>query len=165
MAFPLCHCGADVSVGFAQSDHVANEIAQMRLRLGCGERFVADEYCFDDLLSQMPAAVQHGAKTFADPAGEASISGTERLTRYRFGQATADFLLCSRCGVYVAAVIEHEGRHFATINAAGLQIPLLATRSATPVSYEGEDAEARRQRRLDRWMPVVLNEDRGAARA
>ena len=106
---------------------------------------------------------RHGAKTFADPAGEASISGTERLTRYRFGQATADFLLCSRCGVYVAAVIEHEGRHFATINAAGLQIPLLATRSATPVSYEGEDAEARRQRRLDRWMPVVLNEDRGVA--
>ncbi len=100
---------------------------------------------------------RHGAKTFADPAGEASISGSVGLTHYRFGQATADFLLCSRCGVYVGAVIEHEGRHFATINATGLQIAPLGTRSATPVSYEGEDVEARRQRRLDRWMPVVLS--------
>src|SRR5262245_51657534 len=36
----------------------------MRLRLGCGERFVADEYCLYYLLSQMPATVEYGAKTF-----------------------------------------------------------------------------------------------------
>src|SRR5882724_12727576 len=52
-------------VGFAQSDYVANKIAQMRLRFGGGERFVTHEYRFDDLLSQMPAAFQYGAKTFA----------------------------------------------------------------------------------------------------
>ena len=48
-----------------QNNDAGNEIMQIRFCVCCGERFVADEYRFDDLLSQMPAAVQDGAKAFA----------------------------------------------------------------------------------------------------
>ena len=44
---------------------LTNQIAQMRFRVRCGERLAADEYRFDDLLSQMTASFQHCAKTFA----------------------------------------------------------------------------------------------------
>ena len=36
----------------------------MRFRVRCGERLAADEYCFDDLLSQMTAPFQNRANTF-----------------------------------------------------------------------------------------------------
>ena len=49
-ALSLCDCGCAL-VGLAQSDHIVNEIAQLRFCLGCGERFVADEYRFHYLLS------------------------------------------------------------------------------------------------------------------
>ncbi len=58
---------------FAQYDHITNQIAEMRFRIRCGERFAADEYCFDDLLSQVTAPFQHRAQTFgARPFGAAS---------------------------------------------------------------------------------------------
>src|SRR5947208_15138008 len=73
----------------------------MRLRLGRGERFVADEYCFDDLLSQMPAAVQYGAKTFAarpfrtvsEHSGRIRIGQRGRARSAIFRQA----IKCVRC--------------------------------------------------------------------
>jgi hypothetical protein len=58
---------------FAQDDHITNQIAQMRFRIRYRERFAADEYCFDHLLSQMTAPFQNFANTFgARPFGAAS---------------------------------------------------------------------------------------------
>jgi hypothetical protein len=37
------------------------------------------------------------------------------LTRYRWGLATADFLVCGRCGVYVAAVLSEGASAWAVI--------------------------------------------------
>ena len=100
----------------------------------------------------------HAAKTFTDPAASARLESDRPLIRYRFGKRTADFLLCPGCGVYVAALIEHQGRYLTTINAVGLQIEPLASRDATPAVYDDESAEARRQRREQRWMPTVVLE-------
>lgn len=38
------------------------------------------------------------------------------LQRYRFGQRTADFLICTRCGVHVGVVMEVDGAWFGIIN-------------------------------------------------
>jgi hypothetical protein len=100
----------------------------------------------------------HAAKTFSDPAASARVESDRPLIRYRFGKRTADFLLCPGCGVYVAALIEHEGRCLTTVNAVGLQIEPLASRDAAPVVYDDEGAEARRRRREQRWMPTVVVE-------
>ena len=99
---------------------------------------------------------RHGARTTTDPRGSVSIvvHDPAALVRYRFGLATADMLLCGRCGVYVAGVLEADGRAFATINANTFVPPLVG--AATAVSYAGEDASARVARRRASWTPCTL---------
>ena len=47
----------------------------------------------------------HGAVNISDPHGSLEIeAGANDVQRYAFALRTADFLLCKRCGVYVAAV-------------------------------------------------------------
>ena len=38
------------------------------------------------------------------------------LRRYRQGSNTADFLICSQCGVLVAVTFEHDSRLFGAVN-------------------------------------------------
>jgi hypothetical protein len=49
---------------------------------------------------------RHGSRALSDPAGRVEIEAEAgALNRYRFGLGTADYFLCARCGVYVAAVM------------------------------------------------------------
>jgi hypothetical protein len=50
--------------GLTQYDDLANQIAEMRFRVSCGERVASDKYCLDDLLPQMAASFQHRAEAF-----------------------------------------------------------------------------------------------------
>jgi hypothetical protein len=67
---------------------------------------------------------------------------------------TADFLLCATCGVYVAAVIEADGRRYATVNVNVLAAGDTLSQAAEAVTYEGETAAERASRRRARWTPV-----------
>jgi hypothetical protein len=97
----------------------------------------------------------HGARTTAGAHASVSFhfSDPAKLTRYRFGTGTSDFLICSGCGVYLGAVITARGRQFATLNINAIREPLDVP-EAQPVSYDGESAEQRRGRREERWTPV-----------
>ena len=102
----------------------------------------------------------HGAQTTSDPEGRVAIRVQEpaQLSRYRFGLATADFLVCRRCGVYVAAVIAGESpdERRATVNVTTLAEASRFTRAPSAVvSYAGESAAARRERRKSNWTPVA----------
>ena len=98
---------------------------------------------------------RHGACTMTDRDGRALIAMREAgdLCRYQFGERTADFLLCARCGVYIAAVV--DGR-LGTVNAAGLDIPAFREHRAVAVDYSGESGEERLRRRRARWMPMTI---------
>lgn len=99
---------------------------------------------------------RHGARTTSDPQGSVRIvaHAAGLLVRHRFGLATADMLVCGRCGVYVAALLEVGQRAWATINVNTFEPPLGG--AATPVSYDGEDAAARVARRRAGWTPCTL---------
>ena len=101
---------------------------------------------------------RHGARTFADPSGHALIESASAadIRHYRFGQRTADFLICAECGVYVAAVIETPDGLRATINAAGLALPGFDGRQAVPADFGAETRAERLERRRARWMPAEL---------
>lgn len=103
---------------------------------------------------------KHGARTVSDSGGHVTITTADeqQLEKYRFGQKTADFYLCRRCGVFVAAVITENGRATATINVEALDDRLRFTKEALPVSYEGESAETRTARRIERWTPATIND-------
>lgn len=98
----------------------------------------------------------HGARTATDPSGLAVLGARDPalVGRYRFGLATADFLVCRRCGVYVAAVIDAGGDLRATVNVNTLAEAARFTREAASVDYGGESAEARRGRRAAAWTPA-----------
>jgi hypothetical protein len=130
-----CHCG-NVAVDFEPS--VDPRTLPLR---ACGCTFCR----------------RHGARTTADPGGRIRIEIADEggLSRYRWGLATADFLVCKRCGVYVAAVLTEGSRSWATVNTLVFDDQAPFEREAVSVSYEGESAEARVARRKKAWTPIV----------
>ena len=99
---------------------------------------------------------RHGARTASDPAGSVrfEINDPAALRRYRFGLCSADFLLCAECGTYLAALIEVDGKAYATLNANCFEQSELLTQDAPVVVYESETLEQRMARRVAKWTPV-----------
>lgn len=123
-----CHCGA-IRVAFETSRPLAPRACQ------CG-------FCR-----------RHGARTVADPQGSAQLAFGPETLRYRFASNVADFLICSRCGVYVGALAEIDGQAYATLNLNAFDDPRLDL-AAAPVSYDGEGIDERADRRRAKWTPV-----------
>jgi hypothetical protein len=98
----------------------------------------------------------HGARSTSDPAGRIAfeLRDPARLTRYRFGLRTADFLVCATCGVYVGATMREGDAVFAIVNANTLDDVARLTQDAQPMDYDGEDAARRGARRRSRWSPA-----------
>lgn len=99
-----------------------------------------------------------GVKSASDPNGKLAIESREPLIRYRFGQRTADFLICRVCGTYVAAYMGSEHGPIGVLNVVGTQIAELAHEPATLASLDGESVEQRLARRASRWTPITLAE-------
>jgi hypothetical protein len=100
----------------------------------------------------------HATRTVADVDGLAELSAKDwsLVEPYRFGSRTADYLVCRRCGVYVAAICETAAGTRAAVN-----VNCLTDRSAftaVPVvsEYDGESTDARLARRAVNWMPAVV---------
>jgi len=84
------------------------------------------------------------------------VADPTKLSRYRFGTRSSDFLVCRNCGVYVAALLASSKGQFATLNINTIGA-LRDAPKALPVSYEDESAEERSSRREQRWTPVTLS--------
>jgi hypothetical protein len=133
-----CHCGA---IGFVYRTAIAPADWNIRA-CQCG-------FCRS-----------HATLTASDPAGslEFTARDRDRLQRYRFGQRTADFLLCNRCGVYIGAVIQSGRGTFGIINARVLQSLDAPLPKPVEMTYESEQVAERTERREKRWTPVVRSE-------
>lgn len=128
-----CHCGAVRAAYETQ--------APVRLRFdGCS-------FC-----------ASRGVKSASDAEGRLTLESANKLTRYRFGHKTADYLICPACGTYVATQMEGPRGAVGVINVVGLQIPELKDEPATLAGLDGETPEDRIARRLARWTPMTLTE-------
>ncbi len=99
----------------------------------------------------------HQVRSTSDPLGtiEFSASNSHFLNRYRFGERTADFLICRQCGVYIGALIETARGRFGIININTLR-PIPSTLPApAAMEYGSESKEQRIARRELRWSPVI----------
>jgi hypothetical protein len=101
---------------------------------------------------------RHGATVATDPAGRLEVRAQDaaEVSRYRFAMRTADFLICRRCGVFVAAVCDLEGATYATLNLNVLEQRARFTSAPAPVSYDREPAEERLARRRRAWTPAFI---------
>lgn len=99
----------------------------------------------------------HAALSTSDPRGDVSLDAQDAslVQRYRFGLGITDFIICRRCGVYLLAMMEIDGRPYAVINANVLERRAELTSALQPMDYDGEDEAARLARRKGRWTPVT----------
>jgi hypothetical protein len=109
---------------------------------------------------------RHGGITTSDPAGRlvVEVREPEQLQRYRFALGITDFLICRTCGVYVAAVMEAEGRLLGVLNVNVLDEPAPFARQPVPMQYGAETVEDREARRAKGWMSVEVTVPRETSR-
>ncbi len=77
------------------------------------------------------------------------------VSRYRFGTETAEFYLCSRCGVVPFVTSAIEGNLYAVVNVNSFEgiDPSCFSRAVT--DFDGETTESRLDRRKRNWIPSV----------
>jgi hypothetical protein len=100
----------------------------------------------------------HNTRTVADPAGlfEAWADDWALVEPYRFGSRSADYLVCRRCGIYVAAICETTAGQRAVVNVNCLDDRASFTQAPNTTDYDGETTAARLSRRASNWMPASV---------
>jgi len=100
---------------------------------------------------------RHGVVGTSDPAGSLSIQIRDPsiVRYYRFSHRTADFLVCSECGVFVAAITDAAQGKRAVINARVLDDVLLKWGSIVNVHFDDESPSQRSDRRALHWTLVM----------
>ncbi len=100
----------------------------------------------------------HNTRTVADPDGlfELWADDWALVEPYRFGSRSADYFVCHRCGIYVAAVCETPAGLRAVVNVNCLADCAAFTAVPAASDYDGEAIEARLSRRAVNWMPAVI---------
>lgn len=137
-----CHCG---NISFV-----------LRLQVGPGgisARACACSFC-----------VKHGGIWTASPMGVLRVRVREprHVSRYTFDTKTAEFHICSRCGIVPLVTCAIEGRLFAVVSVNALDgvDPALLRRGSA--DFDGEHADARLARRERNWIgDVEIASDRG----
>jgi hypothetical protein len=100
---------------------------------------------------------KHGGVWTSNPRGSLSVMVKDRsaVSKYAFGTKTADFHICSRCGVVPVVTSTIDGKLYAvvSVNAFEAVDPALLKRAAA--DFEGEDEAARLARRRRGWIADV----------
>jgi len=101
---------------------------------------------------------KHGARWTSDPNGAFRLAIAEegRTRRYRFGSKTADFHVCTNCGVIPIVSSRIEGRRYAVFNANTFAALDRSRFVETATDFEGESIENRLARRRRNWTPEAV---------
>ena len=102
---------------------------------------------------------KHNSVVASDPDGQIVITVNEPadLSLYEFGPKTARFVVCRRCGVYVAAVTTQEPLR-AIVDVGALVDHRRFTRPARPMDYDAESRDQRVARRQSVWTPAMMRQ-------
>ena len=101
--------------------------------------------------------LKHGGLWTSCPTGSLRITIRQPalVSRYSFGTRTAEFHVCSRCGVVPVVTSRIDGRLYAVVSVNAFQDvdPALLKRAAA--RYDGESESARLARRKLNWIADV----------
>ena len=107
---------------------------------------------------------KHGGVWTACPTGSlrVTVKDPSRVSQYAFGTKTAQFHVCSNCGIVPLVTSRIEGRLYAVVSVnafEGVEPSLLRRTSAT---FDAEGEEARLARRTRNWIADVTYVEHGA---
>jgi hypothetical protein len=101
----------------------------------------------------------HSPRIVADRDGNFEVWADDWLLveNYRFGTKTCDFLICRRCGVFIAAAAEMPAGTRAVVNVNCLNDRERFTSDPVLHDFEGETLETRSSRRAANWMLAFIH--------
>lgn len=86
---------------------------------------------------------------------EVEIGDSSLVSMYQFGSKTADFYVCSVCGVVPFVLSEIDQRHYAVVNVNSFENIDVSVLQRLPTNFDGEDTDSRLDRRKRNWIPNV----------
>lgn len=100
---------------------------------------------------------RHGGVWTSVPGGRLDVAVKEPslVSRYAFGTRTADFHVCSRCGVVPVVTSTIGGRLYAVVNVNVFDDAAAARVQRSPIAFGEEDAAMRLARRERHWIAGV----------
>jgi len=78
------------------------------------------------------------------------------VSKYRFGTKTAEFYVCSVCGVVPFVLSYIDEKQYAVVNVNSFAETGRFSFSASSTDFDGEDTGSRLERRKRNWIPSVL---------
>jgi hypothetical protein len=131
-----CHCG---NIRFVLHWPGAGDLIPVR---ACGCTF----------------CMKHRGVWTSHPNGrvELFIDDPSQVHRYRFGTGTADFHICSNCGVAPVASSDIEGSSYAVVNVNCFDDVDHAQLDESATDFEGENTADRLARRQRNWSPLTM---------
>ncbi len=135
-----------------------------RLRGSCHCRNIRFDLFWPSFATQIPARIcgcsfcrKHTGTWTSNPDARLAveIADIESVSKYRFGTETAEFYVCTLCGVVPFVVSEIDGNDYAVANVAALESPGEFTLSRSATDFAGEDVGSRLERRKRNWIREV----------
>lgn len=101
--------------------------------------------------------VKHGGVWTSCPSGSlvVNVEDTALVSKYAFGTKTADFHVCSRCGVAPVVTSRIEGRLYAVVSVNALEGIDAALIRRAPTTFDAENETTRLARRKRNWIANV----------
>jgi hypothetical protein len=84
-----------------------------------------------------------------------TIAQPELVSRYEQGTRTAQFHVCTKCGVVPVVTSKIDGHTYAVVNVNTFDDAARAKLVPAPVSFEGETESTRLARRKRGWIASV----------
>jgi hypothetical protein len=130
-----CHCG---NIAFSLSWDPDPKEIQAR---ACGCTF----------------CVKHGGVWTSNPKGtlKVTIENPSLVSKYAFGTKTADFHICTRCGIVPVVTSKIDGHLYAVVSVNAFEGIDPAMIKRAPMDFEGEAEDKRLARRQRNWIGDV----------
>jgi hypothetical protein len=107
---------------------------------------------------------KHGGVWTSCPSGslKVAVKDPALVSRYVFGTKTAQFHICSSCGVVPVVISRIDGRLYAVVSVNALEGVQSSLVRHAPASFEEESEDARLARRRRSWIAQVEYVESGA---
>ncbi len=108
--------------------------------------------------------VKHGGVWTANPDGvlRVAVNDTSLLSRYVFGTRTAEFHICTRCGIVPIVTSQIDGHVYAVVSVNAFEGVDQSLLHRVPASFDGEGEASRLARRKRGWIANVSYVDSSA---
>ena len=101
--------------------------------------------------------VKHGGVWTSNPGGalKVRVEDPSRICRYAFGTRTADFHVCTRCGIVPVVTSRIDGKLYAVVSVNAFEGVEPSLLRLAPASFDGEGEDSRLARRKRNWIADV----------